>query len=268
MSPNSWLGSRLSGDPSSKALLHSVRPLRAARERSLAGSRVPQQNSESLESELECVGPHDNGMAVTARLEKLYGVSFVLAGTSVALWTTTHPWGTIVGPEVGGSTRWLISHTFHFTGGLFASLGLLGLHRRLGAASRLEGVGFVVAFLGSVMFTGTGIITAFLWPIFARHAPTLTELSGPIFTPPHPVIGITAILFSVGFLLLWVALARQGSLAKWLAGLASVGALLLVPPPPPLSPVPWVLFPVGGVLFGVGLLGLAPIVKSGPASGS
>ena len=43
--------------------------------------------------------------------------------------------------------------------------------------------------------TGTGVITAFVWPIFAEHAPGLTELSGPIFSPPHPVIGITAVLY-------------------------------------------------------------------------
>jgi hypothetical protein len=197
---------------------------------------------------------------MSQRLGKLYEASFVLAGVSLALWATIHPWGTIVGPEVGGSTRWLISHTFHFTGGLFASIGLLGLHQRLAGATRLEGIGFMTAFVGAVMFTGTGVITAFVWPIFAEHAPALTERSGPIFTPPHPVIGITAVLFSVGFLLLWVALAREGTLAKSVAAAASLGALLLVPPPPPLSPVPWIILPIGGVLFGLGLVSLAPLI--------
>lgn len=194
------------------------------------------------------------------RIGKLYGASFVLAGVSLALWATVHPWGTIAGPEVGGSTRWLISHTFHFTGGLFASIGLLGLHQRLTGGTRLEGVAFMTAFVGSLMFTGTGVITAFMWPIFAEHAPALTELTGPIFSPPHPVIGITAVLFSLGFLLLWVAFARQGTLAKGVAGAASLGALLLIPPPPPLSPVPWIILPIGGVLFGVGLVSLAPLI--------
>lgn len=200
------------------------------------------------------------GGVVSYRPGKLYEASFVLAGVSLALWTTIHPWGTIAGPEVGGSTRWLISHTFHFTGGLFASIGLLGLHQRLAGGTRLEGVGFMTAFVGAVMFTGTGVITAFVWPIFAEHAPMLTERTGPIFSPPHPVIGITAVLFSLGFVLLWVALARQGTLAKGVAGAASLGALLLVPPPPPLSPVPWIIFPIGGVLFGVGLVSLAPLI--------
>ena len=197
---------------------------------------------------------------MTDRLDRLYRASFVLAGVSLGLWATVHPWGTIAGPEVGGSMRWFVSHTFHFTGGLFVTIGLLGLHRRLAGAGPLEGVGFMIAFVGAVMFTGTGVITAFVWPIFAQHAPALTELSGPIFSPPHPVIGVTAVLFSAGFLLLWVALARQGALGKSIAGAASIGALLLIPPPPPLSPVPWVILPIGGVLFGLGLFSLASLV--------
>lgn len=196
---------------------------------------------------------------------QLYKTSFVLAGVSLALWATTHPWGTIAGPEVGGSTRWLISHTFHFTSGLFASIGLLGLHSRFVIGTRSEGVGYLTAFVGSVMWSGTGVITAFVWPILAEHAPALTELHGPIFSPPHPVIGITAVLFSLGFLLLWVALARQGTMAKGMAGAGCLGAVLLVPPPPPLTPVPWIIFPVGGVLFGVGLVCLAPLITTDPA---
>ena len=200
---------------------------------------------------------------MTDRLQRAYGFALVIAGISVALWTTVHPWGTIAGPEVGGSGRWMASHTFHFLGGFFGSLGLLGLVHRQAGAGGLERTGFIVAFIGAVMFTGTGIITAFVWPIMAEHAPVLTELSGPIFTPPHPVIGITALLFSVGFILLWISLARQGLLSKALAGAGVLGALLLIPPPPPLSPVPWIVFPAGGVLFGVGLVALGGLVGRG-----
>jgi hypothetical protein len=197
------------------------------------------------------------------RLGTVYRTSFALAGVSLALWATIHPWGTIAGPEVGASTRWLISHTFHFISGICASIGLLGLHRLLAGGTRLESAGYMIAFVGSVMWTGTGVITAYIWPILAIHAPVLTELAGPIFTPPHPVIGITAVLFSLGFILLWVALARQKMLGKGVAVMACLGALLLVPPPPPLSPVPWLFFPIGGVLFGIGVASLAPLVARG-----
>lgn len=202
---------------------------------------------------------------MSTRIDRLYGISFILAGVSVALWTVVHPWGTVAGPEVGASGRWLLSHTLHFTGGLFASLGLLAFAPRQlrEEVATLERAGFFVAFTGAVLFTGTGVITAFVWPILANHAPALTEASGPIFSPPHPVIGITAVAFSLGFILLSVALLRAGVLSKVGAVAFVIGAALLIPPPPPLSPVPWVLFPVGGVLFGLGFVQLGVAVRSG-----
>lgn len=194
-------------------------------------------------------------------LYSLCGIAMLLAGLSVALWTLTHPWGTIAGPEVGGSGRWMISHTFHFTAGLFASVGLLALApRQFGQVSNLERVGFLVAFAGSVMFTGTGVITAFVWPILATQAPALVELSGPFFSPPHPIIGITAVTFSLGYILLAAALARAGLISRGIAAVTALGAVLLIPPPPPLSPVPWIVFPTGGVLFGIGLAALTVVV--------
>lgn len=200
---------------------------------------------------------------MASRLSGMGGLSLIVAGCSVALWTSVHPWGTVAGPEVGGSGQWALSHTFHFLGGLFASLGLLGLVHRLGAANRLERAGFYTAFVGAVMFTGTGVITAFLWPIFAEHAPALTELNGPLFSPPHPVIGITAVLFSAGFIMLWIGLARRGVLSRGVVGLGVAGAAMLIPPPPPLSPVPWIVFPIGGILFGIGLVALGQAMRTG-----
>jgi hypothetical protein len=187
-----------------------------------------------------------------------------LAGLSLALWALTHPWGTVAGPEVGGSGQWMMSHTFHFTAGLFASVGLLALApRQFEDVAKLERFGFLVAFVGSVLFTGTGVITAFVWPLLASHAPGLVELSGPFFTPPHPIIGITAVCFSLGFILLAIALARGGLIPRALAGATVLGAVLLIPPPPPLSPVPWIVFPTGGVLMGIGIAGLGVAGRAG-----
>lgn len=201
------------------------------------------------------------------RLNSVYGLSLLVAGCSVALWTLVHPWGTIAGPEVGASGRWALSHTFHFLGGFFGSIGLLGLaQRQTGAVTRLERTGFFIAFAGTVMFTATGVITAFVWPLLATHAPAVTELSGPIFTPPHPVIGITALAFSLGYILLSVALARAGVISKASAAVFVIGALLLVPPPPPLSPVPWLFFPLGGLLVWIGLVSVGLAVRSGRAT--
>ncbi len=200
------------------------------------------------------------------RLDTVYGVSLLIAGCSVALWPLVHPWGTIAGPEVGASSGWAVSHTFHFLGGFFASIGLLGLANRQSTAGKLERVGYFVAFAGTVMFTGTGIITAFVWPLLATNAPALVELSGPFFSPPHPVIGVTALAFSVGYILLGIALSRSGVIGKGATAALIVGALLLIPPPPPLSPVPWLVFPLGGLLMGGGIAAIGLAVRGGRAA--
>ena len=201
---------------------------------------------------------------MSRQINSYFGLSLVASGCCVALWAICHPWGTVAGPEVGASSQWAWSHTFHFLGGLFGSFGLLGLAgRQLRVGTRFERAAFLIAFAGTVMYTATGVITAFVWPILAEHAPMMTEASGPIFSPPHPVIGITALVFSLGFILLAITLDRAKILNRlWTAALI-VGALLLIPPPPPLSSVPWALFPVGGLLFGIGVVGIGLAIWRG-----
>lgn len=184
----------------------------------------------------------------------------MLAGISVALWPLIHPWGSFAGAAIGQSGQWMMAHTFHFLAAGFGLVGLLGfVEREVAAAGRFERTGFVIAFAGTILFAGTGMFTAFLWPVLARDAPQLTELNGPFFSPPHPIILITTITYSLGHILFGVALARAGALAVWGAVSLGLGALLLMIPPAPLSPLPWLVFPTGGVLFGIGLaaLGLA-----------
>lgn len=196
----------------------------------------------------------------TSKMSSLSGVALILAGISLALFPVTHPWGSLAGPEIGGSGQWMMAHTFHFLAAGFGLVGLLGfVEREVTSAGRLERTGFVLAFAGTILFAGTGMFTAFLWPVLARNAPHLTELNGPFFSPPHPIIVITTITYSLGHILFGVALARAHRMALWGAVALVVGALLLMIPPPPLGSLPWIVFPAGGVLFGAGLaaLGLA-----------
>lgn len=194
----------------------------------------------------------------------LSGFMLMMAGVSVALWPLTHPWGTFVGPEVARTGQWMLAHTFHFLAGLFGLLGLLGLiDRQVRSSSTLERVGFAVAFVGTILFASTGVFTAFLWPVLAQHAPALTEPHGPFFMPPHPTILVTSLLYSTGYALLAVALGRAGVVERWAVVSTVVGALLLLVPPAPLGPLPWVAFPLGGVLFGAGLVGLGHAVFGG-----
>jgi hypothetical protein len=192
------------------------------------------------------------------------GTAFILSGVSLALWPALHPWNHLAGAEVGQSTAWLVSHTFHFLAGFFALFGLAGLAARPGAAvSRLGVAAFAVALTGAALFTATGVFTAFLWPVLAVHAPQTVEITGPFFSPPHPLIGITSVVFSGGFILLAAALRREGILPLPAAAALGAGALLLVIPPPPISPAPWFLIVVAGGVFGAGLVLLGHTLRKG-----
>jgi hypothetical protein len=197
----------------------------------------------------------------------LVGFMLMLAGVSVALWPVTHPWGTFVGPGVARTGQWVLAHTFHFLAGVFGLFGLLGLiDRQVRSAATFERLGFTVAFFGTILFASTGVFTAFVWPLLARDAPHLTEAHGPFFMPPHPVILVTSFAYSIGWALLATALMRAHVVRSWAAIVIVIGALLLLVPPAPVGPLPWVVFPIGGVLFGAGMVGLGRAVQREPAA--
>ena len=154
----------------------------------------------------------------------------------------------------------MVSHTFHFLAAAFGLIGLLGFsHRQFTVARPFERAGFILAFIGTMLFAGTGMFTAFLWPLIARTAPHMVELSGPFFTPPHPMVVITTLTYSIGHMLFGVALSRAGVIAAWGAVALVLGGAMMLAPPAPLSPLPWIVFSLSGVVFGTGLaaLGLA-----------
>lgn len=196
------------------------------------------------------------------KLASLSSRALILSGVSIALWAAIHPWGTIAGPAVGVSGRWMLSHTFHFLAGLSGLVGLLGLLPRTIASSRvLETISYGMAFVGAALFTSTGLFTAFLWPVVARHAGPLTDANGPFFSPPHPTIVLANGVYLAGHMMLAITLARAGVLPWASATTLIAGAALLFIPPAPLSPAPWIIFLVAAALFGIGLASLGVAVS-------
>jgi hypothetical protein len=203
---------------------------------------------------------HDLSTMTPHTVDRFTRAAFVLSGASLALWVLAHPWGHVAGAHVGRTGQWVLSHSFHFLAGLFLLFAVLGLAvRRLPAASRLETAAQLAAFLGAALFAGTGLITAYVWPVLAVHAPALVEARGPFLGPPHPLIPVSALLYSAGLVLLAFALVRAGAVPLPAGTTLAAGALLMLAPPPPVAPTPWIVLVAGGVLAGIGTawLGLA-----------
>lgn len=197
-------------------------------------------------------------------LARSTSISLILAGLSLALWTTVHPWGHVDGEHIGRSGQWMLSHSFHFTAGLALLFAVAGLAaQRLGRASRFETAALATAFTGAALFTGTGLFTAYVWPVLAVHSPVLVAADGPLLGVPHPLIPVSALLFSLGLILLAVALLRARVIPFGAAACTVGGAVLLMVPPPPLSASPWPVLVLGGVLSGAGVAWTGWAVRAG-----
>ena len=202
-------------------------------------------------------------------LARSTSTAFLLAGTSLALWTTIHPWGHVDGAHIGSSGQWILSHSFHFTAGLALLFAVAGLAaQRMGRAARFETAALVTAFTGAALFTGTGLFTAYVWPVLAVHAPVLVAADGPIFGAPHPLIPLSGLVFCSGLILLATALRRARVIPFGAAAATIAGAVLLLVPPAPMSPAPWVLLFVAGPLAGLGVAWTGWMVRAGAVAAS
>ena len=107
--------------------------------------------------------------------------------------------------------------------GVLLPLGLVGLYvRQSEAAGPLGLVGFVVAFIGTVLVAGFFWSSAFVAPILAVEAPQLLDVRS------LPGFFRSFIVFGLGWLLFGVATLRAGIYPRAPAVLLIVGSVLIV----------------------------------------
>src|SRR5215208_1416950 len=107
--------------------------------------------------------------------------------------------------------------------GVLLPLGLVGLYaRQLEASGPLGLVGFVVAFVGTVLVAGFFWSSAFVAPILAVEAPQLLDVRS------LPGFFRSFIVFGLGWLLFGVATLRAGIYPRAPAVLLIVGSVLIV----------------------------------------
>ena len=127
-------------------------------------------------------------------------------------------------------------------------LGLVGLYTSQSQAAGILGlVGFLVAFLGTVLLAGVLWFELFITPGLATEAPELVgeELGLPGF--------ILMLLFgAVGWVLFGVATLRAGVYPRWAAVLLIVGGVLAYFP-----------LPLAGIIFSVAIAWLGLLLFTG-----
>jgi hypothetical protein len=165
--------------------------------------------------------------------------------------------GEIIGALAMLSPRWMVAHNLHFISAALLLFGVVGLYLmhadRMGVAGHFA---FVLALLGTGFFMATGVITAALMPFVAGTAPYVVAAGGPLFHPPLPILGISVIVFVLGWMALGVVIARAGLFPSWMGWMIAVGAAIEAIPPRPFGSVPWVVTDIGWTIMAVGLIGV------------
>lgn len=124
-------------------------------------------------------------------------------------------------------------------------LGLVGLYASQSQAAGILGlVGFLVAFLGTVLLAGALWFELFITPSLAEQAPVVAELE--LGLP-----GFILMLFfgAVGWVLFGVATLRAGVYPRWAAVLLIVGGVLAFFP-----------LPLAGIIFSIAVAWLGFIL--------
>lgn len=113
-----------------------------------------------------------------------------------------------------------------FIGSLLFLLGLPAIAvRQAPRAGWLGFVGFILTFIGGLLFTSFSVVGLLIFPWLAQVAPKLIAGNGP--PPPFFVFFLVAgVLFAVGGVLLGIATMRAGVFPRWAGLLIIIGAVL------------------------------------------
>lgn len=201
----------------------------------------------------------------TSTLVRWSAPFFAIGGIGFAMFIIISN-GEFTGAALGLSMHHHVAHVSHFISAMAFVFGIMGLyaaHRPTSGAFGL--LAFVVAMVGDALFVATGVITAFVWRTISANAPQLVEPNGAFFNPPLPIIFIATMTFSIGMVLLAVMAIRARMLPRGGAIMIIVGALMVLLPPPPWGPVPYVVLDAGAVVFALGTIWLSAALGRVPA---
>ena len=192
----------------------------------------------------------------TSRLQVWGGVLTAIVGAFLILFGILP---IIMLPTSEPLLQWVLDADWSVLNGLalimtvLTPLALISLYaKQVEESGWLGFIGFVMAFVGSVLFSSVQFDEALLWRIFAEEAPALLDLAGPMFKNPafSTIYLAMGILYILGFVLFGLATLRGGVFPRVAAILLIIGVPLFA------SGVflPQFLRTIGAILAGASLL--------------
>lgn len=159
---------------------------------------------------------------------------------------------------------WGLLNGFALIMTLLTPLAVVSLYSvQVEESAKLGFTGFVIAFIGSVLFACVQFDEALLWPVFVTQAPGLLDPTGPMFSSPafSMTYLLMGVMYIVGFVLFGIASLRASVLPRVAAVLLIVGIPLFAGG----MFLPFILRALGAGLAGVGLIWMG-LRTSGQAS--
>lgn len=189
---------------------------------------------------------------LTTNLIRWSGLASVLAGVLYALGALLHP----VGEDLAAYTspKWVPAHQVYWVSAMLMLFGLVGLYaRQVEKTGWLGLVGFVLAFIGTVLVDSIFVMASTVIHLVAVQAPALFDQAA---APPTFGVLVVVLGFILGYILFGIATMRAGVLPRWSGLLLIIGsAMFMISEAVPLNAsLSHLIVTIGDAIFGAGFV--------------
>ncbi len=190
----------------------------------------------------------------STKLIRWSGLLTLLSGVLFLLW-----WGLmgLMLPSSGTflnmvlASNWVAVNMLGLVVAVLIPLCLVGLYaKQIEKVGILGLLGFLLAFIGSILYASLQFEETIAWPILAVHAPSLLDAQGPLLSNQtfSLIYLLMGLLYMLGFILFGIATMRVAVLTRWGALLLIIGAVLFGAG----TFVPVFVRTIGAIFYGVG----------------
>jgi hypothetical protein len=148
---------------------------------------------------------------------------------------------------------WLLVNGLGVIGFVLALVGILGIFfKQSNDLTKLGMCGFLITFVGQVLYNAGIYYETFIWPVLAESDPNLVQLStGPIYSNLvfFTMLMLTGSIYVIGFLIFGYSTYKTDSFNKWAILLLVIGVVLFIP-----GFFPYAVRTVGIIVYAGGLI--------------
>ncbi|MBI5292148.1 MAG: hypothetical protein HY872_09760 [Chloroflexi bacterium] len=177
------------------------------------------------------------------------GLALLIGGILMGVGLLIHP-NDAADPGAVLSARWALAHGLLLIGAVPVLLGLSSLYQRAGGG--LAFIGYLLTFGGVALFIFAFALEAFVVPVMAAdpNAQALLDPAGPLLGGSLGLfLLVTGLVFTVGAILLGIAILRSATLPKWSGVLFIIGSAVAFVPP-----LPYAVLIISGLALSAALI--------------